>query len=110
MGRWGTQIHRRSYVGRRVDSDSKSYVMRLEDLAAGKSVLGIVAGGPVDLLVVEPMVGETRQVVYRTTAGTLGDQILMRSSEPGLALYEQPRTPFDADSEEFKLAAEAVRI
>ena len=63
-----------------------------------------------DLIAVDPMLGETRRVVYRTAAGQLGEQILMRASEPALARNEQPRTPFDADPEEFKLAAEAVRI
>src|SRR5262245_42938927 len=110
MGRWVTQIHHRSYAVGRVDTDSKYYVMRLEDLTAGMWVTGIVAGGPVHLIAVAPMVGGTCEVVYRTTAGPPADQILMRAHEPGLAIYDEPRTPFDADAEEFKLAAEAVRI
>jgi superfamily II DNA or RNA helicase len=73
-------------------------------------VIGVVPGGPVDLVAVDPLVGQTRKVIYRTAAGQLGEQILMRINEPSLRLDEQPRTPFDADPEEFKLAAEAVRI
>lgn len=74
------------------------------------SVVGIVPSGPVDLVAVDQPLGETRKVVYRTAAGQLGEQILMRANEPALTLNELPRTPFDADPEEFKLAAEAVRI
>jgi superfamily II DNA or RNA helicase len=84
--------------------------MRLEDLTSGMSVLGISPIGPVDLIAVDQPLGETRRVVYRSASGQLGEQILMRANEPALQRNEQPRTPFDADPEEFKLAAEAVRI
>src|SRR5215468_9362380 len=84
--------------------------MRLEELAPGMSVIGVVPGGAVDLIAVDQPLGQTRKVVYRTAAGQLGEQILMRANEPALRLNELPRTAFDADPEEFKLAAEAVRI
>ncbi|WP_432834144.1 helicase-related protein [Dactylosporangium sp. CA-092794] len=84
--------------------------MRLEDLVPGASVIGVVPGGPVEVIAVAPMGPDTVRLVYRTEAGALGEQILMRVSEPSLQLVETQRTPFDAAAEDFKLAAEAMRI
>ncbi len=85
-------------------------MLRLEDLRADTSVTGIVPSGPVDLIAVTGISPDTVRVVYRTVAGQLGEQILMRATEPALELVVSARTPFDADAEDFKLAAEAVRL
>ncbi len=84
--------------------------MRLEELAAGTRVIGIVPGGPVHVLAATPMGADAYRVVYETPGGDLGQQILMRANEAQLSLVEERATPYDADPEEFKLAAEALRI
>jgi superfamily II DNA or RNA helicase len=84
--------------------------MRLEELAPGARINGVVAGAPVDLIAVTAIGGDTVRVVYRTASGELGEQILMRANEPFIEEVAEQATPFDADTEEFKLAAEALRI
>ncbi|MBO0769661.1 MAG: DEAD/DEAH box helicase, partial [Solirubrobacterales bacterium] len=84
--------------------------MRLEDLVPGSSVVGVVPGGPVEVIAVAPMGADSVRLVYRTESGELSEQILMRVNEPGLEAVAAARTTFDADPEEFKLAAEAMRI
>jgi superfamily II DNA or RNA helicase len=83
--------------------------MRLEELAPGARINGVVPGEPVDLIAVAAIGADTVRVVYRASAG-LGEQILMRANEAVLKEVAEQVTPFDADAEEFKLAAEALRI
>ncbi|MEH0843078.1 helicase-related protein [Micromonospora sp. CPCC 205711] len=85
-------------------------MLPLEELAAGAAVTGIVPDGPAELIAVTAIGADTVRVVYRTAGGQLGEQILMRGNEPALDLVAAERTPFDADAEEFKLAAEALRL
>ena len=85
--------------------------MRLEDLRQGMRVRGIVAGEVAHLIAVMPMGPDAVTVVYgRASSGGAEVRMLMRANEPHLVELEERPTPFDADPEEFKLAAEALRI
>lgn len=50
-------------------------------------------------------------LTYRDDAGIVGDRLLYRDHEAGLKLHSAVASQsFDADANEFKLAAEALRI
>ncbi|WP_020519489.1 helicase-related protein [Catelliglobosispora koreensis] len=83
--------------------------MRLEELVPGIKVLGVVAGGPVELVAVSSISPDAVKVIY-TAGSELQQQILFRVNEPHLSQLEERHVPYDASPEDFKLAAEALRI
>ena len=84
--------------------------MQLEDLLPGVSVGGVIPG--IDVTIINAMAhGEGAcTVVYRLPEGGLSERILYRSDEASLLLGTGSKRPYDADADEFKLAAEAQRI
>ncbi|HLT09979.1 MAG TPA: DEAD/DEAH box helicase, partial [Micromonosporaceae bacterium] len=84
--------------------------MRLEDLQPGLRIRGVVAGETVHLIAVIPMGADALHIIFARADGSVDQQILMRANEPQLIPVEERPTPFDADPDEFKLAAEALRI
>lgn len=85
-------------------------LMRLEDLRSGARVLGIIPGSIVEIVAAIPITPDSYRVIYTVPPSGLDQQILMRSAEERMSEVEQHPTPFDADADEFKLAAEALRI
>lgn len=86
-------------------------MLKLEDIKKNAAVAGIVPGQIVRVHLADPVGDNALTVIYKTAAGTLGEQMLFRSDETNLSLAEAGRPwAFDAPGSEFKLAVEAYRI
>ena len=84
----------------------------LSDLRAGLVVDGIVPDQSVTIVAVRPM-NDAAAVYYNAGDGsTFGQEIIDQQSVRQLSLAQQSNgsSPFDANPEEFRLAAEALRI
>lgn len=83
---------------------------RLEDLTSGIRVSGVVGSGAVTVVAVEWHGGNAVTLTFREDNGRVGEQLLYRDHEAGLSLAAAAPRAFEADGNEFKLAAEALRI
>ncbi len=84
--------------------------MKLESIAKGAVISGIVQGEPARVFSID-WLGDSLSVVYKTDDGRLGERVLFRADEAGLSIASVDRPwSFDADGADFKLAAEAYRI
>jgi superfamily II DNA or RNA helicase len=84
--------------------------MRLEDLASGVRVAGVVPGETVTVVAVLWHGSDALELTYKTLGGKLRQQVLFRADEGRLDLSDAGSRPFDGDAAEFRLVAEAQRI
>lgn len=86
--------------------------LRLEDLAPGAVVGGVVPGADVTVVALQMFGDSAARLTYRRADGTVDETILYRDREGELTAGEQGASSrgFDADAELFRLAAEALRI
>jgi superfamily II DNA or RNA helicase len=84
--------------------------VRLEDLEPGLVVNGIVPGERVSLIKVDFHGSDAATVTFDMDNGDIRRQVIYRASEDELTLATGARRSFDAQADEFKLAAEAQRI
>ena len=83
---------------------------KLEELTAGTIVKGILPDALVTV-VSESWHGQVLQLVYRDSAGNLGEELLYRDREPSIEIAEMGRPwSFDGDGALFRLVSEAHRI
>jgi superfamily II DNA or RNA helicase len=86
-------------------------VLKLENITRGQRLMGVDPGGPVEVLVCEPVGADAVTLVYRRAAGTIGERMVLRSEEPEIAEATLTRPwSFLAGGEAFQLGAEALRI
>lgn len=86
-------------------------MVQLEKIAAGASVLGIEAQGPVTIVAVQWYGNAVLDITYKNAKQELGNRLLYREDEQYLTLQEaQLPWSFDADGAELRLASEAWRI
>jgi len=91
-------------------ADSSQRV-RLEDLAQGMRVEGLVAGGPVTVLTTVQTAPDAFTVVFTRPDGNPDHVLALRSAEERLRIVAATlAVPFDGDAVEYRLAAEATRI
>lgn len=83
--------------------------MRLEDVVPGGIYAGVVPGDDAEVVAVTWHGSDAVGVVVRV-AGKVREQLLYRSDEPRLRRAGGPRRSFGAPADDFKLAAEALRI
>jgi superfamily II DNA or RNA helicase len=84
---------------------------RLEDLAAGATVTGIVPGADVSVVAASWHGQAAVTLTYREPSGRVAERLLYRADEPSLSVRAERRTwTFDGDGSAFRLAAEARRI
>ncbi|NWF79202.1 MAG: DUF3883 domain-containing protein [Chloroflexi bacterium] len=84
---------------------------RLEELAPGASLRGILPDGPVTVVAVQWHGRDALELTYKDAAGRPGARLLYRDDEPALELVSVSRTwAFDGDGEQLRLVAEAHRI
>ncbi|MFD3421277.1 helicase-related protein [Streptomyces decoyicus] len=91
---------------------SREGSLRLEDLAPGLYVSGIVTESAVEIVAKRMFGSSAAQATYRRPDGSVEEVILYRDHEPRLSLCA-PTTAhrgFTADANLFRLAAEALRI
>ncbi|QEM45170.1 helicase-related protein [Mycolicibacterium grossiae] len=79
-------------------------------IADGMQISGIIPGTPVEIIAVIPSEQDAKQIIYRTPDGSIQERVFYRSDSIGLDVYHPSGRPFDADPQEFRLAAEAQRI
>jgi superfamily II DNA or RNA helicase len=85
--------------------------IRLEDLAQGMRVEGLVAGGPVTILTTVQTAPDAFTVVFSRPDGHPDHVLALRPTEERLRVVAAtPAVPFDGDAAEYRLAAEATRI
>src|SRR5699024_9142982 len=89
---------------------TRGHPLKLEDLAPGQRVHGIISGEWVALLGVQPHSAEAVELTYKTQVGDLGQRVVYGSQENKLHLAAAEGRSFSADASDFKLAAEAQRI
>ena len=84
--------------------------MRLEDIAPGQSLDGILRGAPVDVLAVRDFEPGAVWVVYRDLRGALGERLVRRMHEPGIHVPMRRRAwAMDAEGGAFLRAIDACR-
>ena len=81
-----------------------------DSIANGMLLTGIIPGTPVEVIAVIPHGHDAKQVIYRAPDGNIHERVLYRADEPNIDIYHPHGRPFDADPQEFRLAAEAQRI
>jgi SNF2 family DNA or RNA helicase len=85
--------------------------MRLEDIEAGQSVVGLEPSAIVTIAAVVPIAEGSVQVFYRSSDGVTKERLLGRVDEPHLSLAAAQRPwEFDGDGASFQLTCEAKRI
>jgi superfamily II DNA or RNA helicase len=84
--------------------------VRLEELAAGQRLAGVVPAATVEVVAAVPHGADAVQLIYRDASGGIAEEIVYRGDEERLRLAESSLRPFDAVAADFKLAAEAQRI
>ena len=84
---------------------------KLEELAVGCHVNGLVSDEPVQIIAVSWYGSAVLDITYKTSQGQLGNQLVYREDEARLQVLEN-RLPwsFDADCDTMRLVSEAYRI
>ncbi len=85
--------------------------MKLEDLKTGSIVSGLTPGGSVTVMSVSWKGSHVVEVIFRDTAGTLGERLLYRDDEAMLEVVHSGRPwSFDGDGALLRVVSEAMRI
>lgn len=84
--------------------------MKLEDLAPGLRISGVVPHEVVQVIFAQPHGANAIEVTYKTSGGDLDQRIVFRRDEETLTVSTSGSRPFDAPVLDFKTAAEAQRI
>ncbi|WOC63398.1 helicase-related protein (plasmid) [Paenarthrobacter sp. AT5] len=86
--------------------------LNLAMLRAGQRLRGIVSGQTVTLVAVDPIDADLFEVFYRDDSGRSGARAITEADAAGFELAGDldSAPPFDGDPDEFRLAAEALRI
>lgn len=83
---------------------------RLEDLAQGAAVRGILPDELVSVVNVQWYGSDVNELTYKTAAGKLGSELVFRDREPQLEIAERGRPwSFDSDGKLLRLVSEAIR-
>lgn len=90
---------------------SRSAPCRLEDLQEGVIVSGVLSDGPVTVVAVKWSGRDAIWLTFRDSDGQVDQSLLYRSDEDRLAMATPDSgIAFTGDAENFRLAAEALRI
>ena len=85
--------------------------MKLEELKSGAVVRGVLADGAVTVVSIQCFGTEAIELTYKTSDGSVDNQLLYRESESKLELVQLGRPwSFDGDGSLFRLVSEAHRI
>ena len=85
--------------------------MKLEEIKSGAVIRGVGPEGPVTVVNVDQFGTEAVELTYKTSDGSVANQLLFRDSETNLELVQLGRPwSFDGDGELFRLVSEAHRI
>lgn len=84
--------------------------MRLEELAQGLAVRGVLPGTAVTVIAVTWHGPDAINLTYRSDQAGLGESVLYRADEANLEPAVTNQRPFDASADDVKLGLEAQRI
>ncbi|WBM79843.1 DEAD/DEAH box helicase [Cryobacterium breve] len=84
--------------------------MKLEELKAKARLGGLLPGQIVTVVATEWHGANAVTLTYRDNDGEVSERVLYRDNESLLHQLQKQGRPFDADPQEFRLAAEAQRI
>jgi len=84
--------------------------VRLEDLASGIRVAGVVPGETVEVIAAQPSGADAVVLTYKRSSGMLDQRVVFRREEVKLSVATSGSRPFDATGADFKVVAEAQRI
>ena len=84
--------------------------MKLEDICGGQRLSGVIPGDTVTVIAAQWHGQDAVELTFRSTVGTIAQQILFRGDEQRIQIAQAAGRPFDAPASDFKLAAEAQRI
>ncbi|HEU5025436.1 MAG TPA: helicase-related protein [Spirillospora sp.] len=84
--------------------------MLLEGLKPGLRIEGLVPAEVLTVIAVQWHGTDALELTFKTTAGSLGQQVVFRKDEGKLRVAQSGSRAFDAPAPEFKLAAEAQRV
>jgi len=84
--------------------------MKLEELASGLRLTGVVPHEVVQVIFAQPHGADAVEITYKTSGGDLGQRVVFRRDEEKLAVSTSGSRPFDASATDFKTVAEAQRI
>ncbi|PWJ26226.1 SNF2 family DNA or RNA helicase [Branchiibius hedensis] len=84
--------------------------MQLEQLKQGLRVDGLIPGVTIEVIATQWHGSDTVTLTYKTSAGALGQQNVLRKDQSRLTIATTGSRPFDANASDFKLVAEAQRI
>jgi superfamily II DNA or RNA helicase len=82
----------------------------LEELKPGLRIEGLVPAEALTIIAVQRHGADALELTYKTTKGSLGQQVVFRKDEGRLRIARSGGRTFDASAPDFKLAAEAQRI
>ncbi|MDK2889758.1 MAG: hypothetical protein PWR21_390 [Methanoculleus sp.] len=86
-------------------------MLRLEDIREDTLISGIESNKPVRVVRAERVGDHAITLIYKTETGQLRERLVYRTEEQTLSFVEAGRPwSFDANAEDYKLAAEAYRI
>lgn len=84
--------------------------MQLEQIKVGLRLAGIIPGQSVTVLAVQWHGTDTVELTYKLASGGLDQRVVFRKDEDEISTAQSGARPFDADTTDFKLVAEAQRI
>lgn len=86
-------------------------MFKIEAITKGQRLVGVDPAGPVEVVACDAAGADAVTLIYRTSAGAIGERMLLRDDEARLAEATHTRPwSFEASGESFQLAAEALRI
>lgn len=86
-------------------------MLKVESISKGQRLTGVDPSGPVEVIACDAAGADAVTLIYRTSAGVIGERMLLRDDEASLAEVTHTRPwSFEASGEAFQLAAEALRI
>ena len=86
-------------------------MVKLADIKVQMSLKGVTGQNTVTVISVCPFGPDCAKIVYRTAAGTFGEQMLFTKDEPSLeSITPMGQWTFAADPATLRLASEALRI
>ena len=86
--------------------------LQVSDLLVEQRLRGIIPGQTVELLSVKMLDDDLAELVYRDELGQIGERTVTASELVGVSVVadSEAAPPFDGDPQDFRLAAEALRI
>lgn len=88
----------------------REVIVLLEQVKAGLRLDGLIPREVITVIAAQWHGSDALELTYKTSSGSLGQQVVFRKDQDKLSVAETGSRAFDADAGDFKLVAEAQRI